>query len=119
MIRDKLCPYCETSMRISSMKCDACNTEITGTFYSHLINKLTAEDLDFLIDFITSGFNIKSLAEKKGIGYAAIRTKLDKIIERTQSMKNKDYEQRLVLERLRSGEIDSKSAQKLLENINE
>ena len=74
------CPYCGAPMRPVVMVCDRCEVEIRGRFRVTQFSRLSSEDLEFLQGYLLAGFSIKALAERSGLGYVAIRNRLDRII---------------------------------------
>ena len=79
--RNSNCPYCQSTMRPAVMACDHCNVEIRGQFRQTQFARLPDEDLEFLERYLLAGFSIKALAEESGLGYVAIRNRLDRLIE--------------------------------------
>jgi hypothetical protein len=75
------CPYCQAALRPVAMECPVCSVEIRGRFRQTLFQMLTAEEQDLLEKYLLAGFSIKALAEETGMGYVAIRNRLDRLIE--------------------------------------
>lgn len=111
------CPYCDHPMRTRSMRCDSCGVTVTGEFAETLFSRLNADDLDFLEEYTLAGFSIKALAESSGRGYAAIRSRLDRIIERCRELRGRETEKREILARLAAGNITAGEAARLIEDI--
>jgi hypothetical protein len=91
-------------MQVEAMACGACGVRIEGSFVESVLNKLSEEDQDFLEQYRT-------------LGYAAIRSRLDRLIRNYQSIKDMDSQKRAVLEQLRTGEISVEDAKRKLEQI--
>ena len=111
------CPYCGASMRPVVMACDRCDVEIRGRFRQTQFSRLAAEDLDFLEQYLLAGFSIKALAEESGMGYVAIRNRLDRAIESYRLFRDNDDAKRAVLERLERGELTPREAADAIERI--
>ena len=104
-------------MRTSSMSCNLCGVQIEGDFAQTLFNQLNWEDQRFLEEYLLCGFSIKSLEQTSPHGYAAIRSRLDKVITNYKELKQNDLCKKTVLERLGNGEITVDEAKEQLENL--
>jgi hypothetical protein len=111
------CPYCGTPMRTAVMVCDRCEVEIRGRFRETQFMRLSADDLDFLQRYLMAGFSIKALAEESGLGYVAIRNRLDHLIESYRKLQANESAKRAILERLARGEITPDAAAKKIERL--
>jgi len=104
-------------MQTAAMSCTACGLRIEGSFSETLFNKLTSEDQRFLEQYLLAGFSIKTLEQNGPLGYAAIRSRLDKLIANYESLKKMDGQKRAVLEQLRTNEITVAEAKEKLEEL--
>jgi hypothetical protein len=104
-------------MRTSAMECPACSVEIRGRFQQALFGRLSPEDQELLENYLLADFSIKALAAKTGMGYAALRSRLDRLIEHYRRLLESEDEKRQILERLGRGEISSQQAARLLKDI--
>lgn len=64
-----------------------------------------------------AGFSIKALAEESGLGYVAIRNRLDRAIELYRKLYRNEETKRTILERLEQGEISPREAAEAIERI--
>jgi hypothetical protein len=104
-------------MRPAVMVCDRCEVEIRGSFRVTKFNHLPSEDLQFLEQYLLAGFSIKGLAEESGLGYVAIRNRLDRIIESYRKLHESEEAKRSILEKLERGEISAKAAAEAIERL--
>lgn len=111
------CPYCGAPLRPVVMACDHCDVEIRGRFRQTQFDGLTGEDLAFLERYLLAGFSIKALAEESGLGYVAIRNRLDRVIESYRKLTSHEDAKRAILERLEKGEITPAEAAEALERL--
>ena len=111
------CPYCSTSMRTVVMACDRCEVEIRGRFKQIQFSRLPSEDLKFLERYLLAGFSIKALAESSGLGYVAIRNRLDRVIESYRKLHDNEEAKRTILERLENAEITPADAAEAMEKL--
>ena len=64
-----------------------------------------------------SGFSIKALEENTDLGYAAIRSRLDKLISNTKTVIRSEDQKKAILEKLRSRDITVAEAKRKLEKL--
>jgi hypothetical protein len=111
------CPYCDASLRPVAMECPVCGVEIRGRFRQTLFQMLTPEEQELLEKYLLAGFSIKALEQETGMGYVAIRTRLNRLIERYQRLRQGENEKRKILDKVASGEITAAQAAELITRI--
>ncbi|WP_339735217.1 DUF2089 family protein [uncultured Gimesia sp.] len=111
------CPYCNAVMRPVVAACDRCDVEIRGHFRTTQFSHLPSEDLEFLERYLLAGFSIKTLAEGSGLGYVAIRNRLDRIIKSYRCHLEDEEEKFAILKKLENGEMTSEEAAKAIERL--
>ena len=111
------CPSCGLSMQTTAMSCAACGVKIEGNFSQTFFNRLSPEDQAFLEQYLLAGFSIKTLEQRSSLGYAAIRSRLDKLIANYEALKKMDAQKKAVLEQLRTEEISVAEAKEKLEKL--
>lgn len=99
------------------MACASCKVEVRATFRTSPFAQARQDDLEFLEQYILAGFSIKALAEQSGLGYAAIRTRLDRLIESFGALDQANKARREVLDRLERGDISAEEAANTLKRI--
>ena len=99
------------------MACDECGVEIRGKFKQNRFDALPSEDAAFLEKYLLAGFSIKALAEETGLGYVAIRNRLDRIIDGYRNLCDIEKQKRSILERLEHGELSADEAAEALERL--
>ena len=111
------CPCCGLKMQIAAMGCAACGVKVEGPFNDSIFGRLNNDDQRFLLEYLLSGFSIKALEENTDLGYAAIRTRLNKLITNTKSLMKSEEQKKAILEKLRSGDITVAEAKRKLEKL--
>jgi len=111
------CPSCGLPMQTTAMSCTACGVKIEGNFSQTFFNKLSQEDQKFLEQYLLAGFSIKTLERKGPLGYAAIRSRLDRLIASYDALKKMDAQKKAVLEQLREDKITVVEAKEKLEKL--
>ncbi len=104
-------------MQTAAMVCTTCDVKIEGDFSTTLFDKLPPDDQIFLEQYLLAGFSIKTLEENGELGYAAIRSRLDRLIANYEALRKMDAQKKAVLEKLRTGEISVTEAKKKLEKL--
>lgn len=117
MLLSVSCPYCNVGMKTVRMECPSCGVELGGRFRESLFQLLSDEEQQFLELYLLAGFSIKDLAEQSGMGYAAIRTRLDRLIANYQALKRNEEAKKRILGRVASGELSAVEAADYIRNL--
>jgi hypothetical protein len=46
------CPSCKSQLRVKSLKCENCQTEVTGNYELPVLSLLSIEDQNFILSFV-------------------------------------------------------------------
>jgi len=111
------CPSCGLPMQTAAMSCTACGVKIEGNFSETFFNRLSPEDQKFLEQYLLAGFSIKTLEQSSSLGYAAIRSRLDRLISNYKALAKMDAQKKAILEKLRADEISVAEAKEKLEKL--
>jgi len=111
------CPSCGLPMQTAAMTCAACGVKIEGNFSETLFDRLPPQDQKFLEQYLLAGFSIKTLEHNSSLGYAAIRSRLDRLIATYKALAKMDAQKKAVLGKLRTDEITVAEAKKKLEKL--
>lgn len=76
----KTCPSCGSVLRVRSMYCHACDTQIVGDYMLPPLMRLTEEEQRFVVDFVMCSGSLKEMAARMGVSYPSVRNRLDEII---------------------------------------
>src|ERR1700722_876420 len=79
-----ICPSCASPLRVKSLICEQCSTEVSGEFELPLLASLSMEDQQFIIDFVKYSGSLKLMAEQLKLSYPTVRNLLDDIIKRVE-----------------------------------
>lgn len=111
------CPYCGTAMRVRTMECVSCGIEVQGRFRDSLFQLLTDEEQRFLEQYLLADFSIKELAAQTAMGYAAIRSRLDRLIADYRKLMMNEETQKRILEKVASGELSAGEAAERIRSL--
>jgi hypothetical protein len=79
-----ICPACKNQVKVKSLLCQNCETQIEGLYQLPPLARLSAEDQLFLLDFIKASGSLKEMARLLRLSYPTVRNRLDEIIERVK-----------------------------------
>jgi hypothetical protein len=79
-----ICPACSSRVKVKSLVCQNCDTQIEGLYQLPPLGRLSPEDQLFLLDFIKSSGSLKEMARLLRLSYPTVRNRLDEIIERVK-----------------------------------
>jgi len=77
-----VCPSCSAALKITSLGCEACETIVSGKFELPVLAKISADDQQFILDFIKSSGSLKEMAQKRNLSYPTVRNMLDDLISK-------------------------------------
>lgn len=75
------CPACNSSLKISVLKCDNCGLELKGDFDSFEFGSINEENYNFLITFLKCRGNLKEVQNELKISYPLARKKLSNLLK--------------------------------------
>lgn len=109
------CPVCQSEIKVSEVRCKECKTVIQGEFELCKFCRLNENQKYFLEAFIKNRGNIKEIEKELGISYPTVRNKLDEVISVLGHQVDKPViDKKIILDKLRKGEISKDEALKLL-----
>ena len=112
------CPICHDKLVVKTLRCNHCDTEITGDFTLNPFDYLSKEQLDFALVFIKNQGNIKSIEKELGISYPTVKKNIDELCN-ALNMRSENVESDIDLReetkrRLKNGEISFEDAERIL-----
>ncbi|MBQ9138337.1 MAG: DUF2089 family protein [Alistipes sp.] len=88
-----ICPSCGGELKVIGLHCGECDTQISGQYDVHPILRLSAEEQQFVMAFVSCSGSLKQMAADMGLSYPTVRNMLDQIIDNLK--KYDDNEQTL------------------------
>jgi hypothetical protein len=85
-----ICPSCQGILKVQRLSCASCDTSVEGNFDLPILGQLPGEDQEFILNLIKASGSLKELASLYGISYPTIRNRLDSLIEKIESIKEKN-----------------------------
>ena len=85
-----ICPSCQSQLKVMRLKCDNCQTEVSGLYDLPALARLLPDDQQFVLNFVKCSGSLKDMAKQLGLSYPTVRNLLDEIIQ-----KIKNYEKQM------------------------
>lgn len=82
------CPSCEGSLEVKELRCSNCSTEVRGQYSLPALAKMSAEDQQFIVDFVMASGSLKTMGKQMSLSYPTMRNKLDEVIGKLNSNEN-------------------------------
>lgn len=76
------CPACGKPMVVTELRCNHDGVTVRGNFEVPPFVFLDEEDMRFLLMFIRAKGNLKEVERLTGVGYFALRGRLEKLLEK-------------------------------------
>lgn len=83
-----VCPSCESTLKVSQMKCGTCDTLISGSFDLPVLARLSLDEQEFVLNFFLSSGSIKEMARQADLSYPTMRNKMDDLIEKVKNLQS-------------------------------
>lgn len=81
------CPSCHAHLKVKSLKCENCETEVTGLYPLPVLASLPDDDQQFILRFVKNSGSLKEMAQELKLSYPTVRNMLNDIIKKID-----DYE---------------------------
>ena len=79
------CPSCQAQLKVKSLKCEQCQTEVSGSYDLPVLATLSENDQQFITRFVINSGSLKEMATELKVSYPTVRNMLNDIIEKIQS----------------------------------
>ncbi|MDO9153816.1 MAG: DUF2089 family protein [Paludibacter sp.] len=79
------CPGCHAQLKVKCMKCESCQTEVTGLYDLPVLALLPEVDQQFVLRFVKNSGSLKEMASKLKLSYPTVRNMLNEIISKLNS----------------------------------
>lgn len=78
------CPHCHHDLRPTRLECPACQLELSGPFATSPLQKLGADDQQFVALFLHCEGSIRDMEKALGVSYPTVKARLSAINQRLQ-----------------------------------
>lgn len=76
------CPSCDSQLKVKSLKCENCDTEVFGLFELPVLTRLSIDDQEFILKFVKNSGSLKDMAKDLNLSYPTVRNLLDELIKK-------------------------------------
>ncbi len=77
-----ICPSCQSQLKVKNLKCENCQTEVSGLYELPALARLSPDDQQFILHFVKCSGSLKDMSKYLNLSYPTVRNLLDDIIER-------------------------------------
>jgi len=74
------CPSCHSQLKVKCLKCENCETEVSGLFDMPVLARLSFEDQQFIQHFVINSGSLKEMSSELKLSYPTVRNMLNEII---------------------------------------
>lgn len=118
---DIRCNYCQGELYIERLRCRNCGISVEGNFKLSTFAGLTAEEQNFVFEFILSSGSLKEMEEKLKVFYPTVRNRLNQIIQKLSehkvSRKVLRSKKERIIEMAEQGRISPDATREIIEDI--
>jgi len=79
------CPSCQTQLKVKCLKCESCQTEVSGLYDLPTLALLSSEDQQFILRFVINSGSLKEMASELKLSYPTVRNMLNEIINKIKT----------------------------------
>lgn len=83
------CPSCGSQLTVKALKCEKCETEVTGRYQLPVLALLSTEDQMFILRFVRNSGSLKQMSAEMKLSYPTVRNILNEIITKIESHDSK------------------------------
>ena len=79
------CPSCHAQLKVKSLTCESCSTEVTGSYDLPVLALLSDCDQQFILRFVKNSGSLKEMASELKLSYPTVRNMLNEIISKIEA----------------------------------
>lgn len=83
-----ICPSCGGGLKVRSLQCPDCETEVQGLYELPVLLMLKEDELIFVLSFVKNSGSLKEMANEMGLSYPTIRNYLNDLIEKINQLED-------------------------------
>ena len=85
MILPCFCPSCQLHLKVKSLRCENCQTEVSGLYDLPVLARLSPNDQQFILQFVKCSGSLKDMSKYLNLSYPTVRNMLDDVIEKIKN----------------------------------
>lgn len=79
------CPSCQKQLKVKSLLCEECRTEVHGLYELPILARMNVDDQSFILKFVKNSGSLKDMAKELNLSYPTVRNLLDDLINKIKS----------------------------------
>ena len=79
------CPSCSAQLKVKSLVCGNCGTEVTGLYELPVLARLSPEEQQFILLFVKHSGSLKEMSAQLSLSYPTVRNLLNDLIKKIES----------------------------------
>jgi len=79
------CPSCQAQLKVKCLKCENCQTEVSGSYDLPILALLSESDQQFILRFVINSGSLKEMASELKLSYPTVRNMLNDIINKIKT----------------------------------
>ena len=83
------CPSCHEHLKVKCLKCESCQTEVTGSYDLPVLALLSDNDQQFILRFVKNSGSLKEMASELKLSYPTVRNLLNEVISKIETYETK------------------------------
>jgi hypothetical protein len=119
------CPICQAELAVTRLHCRSCGTNVEGSFSLGPLERLSAEQIQFVEALVRNRGSLKDLGTELGMSYPTVNNRLNEILialgygdrvkipESAEASVSRERK-REILTRVRDGALSAAEAEALL-----
>jgi hypothetical protein len=77
-----ICPSCQSQLKVKSLACEHCLTEVNGLYELPVLSRLKPDEQNFILQFVKFSGSLKDMAKHLQLSYPTVRNRLDDLISK-------------------------------------
>ncbi len=78
------CPSCSSQLKVKSLVCENCGTEVTGSYELPVLARLSPEEQHFILLFVKHSGSLKEMSAQLKLSYPTVRNLLNDLIKKIE-----------------------------------
>ncbi len=83
------CPGCHAQLKVKCLKCESCQTEVSGNYELPTLALLSDNEQQFVLRFVKSSGSLKQMSSELKLSYPTVRNMLNDIISKIEGYETK------------------------------
>lgn len=82
------CPSCESGLKVKTLRCETCETTVSGLYDLPILLQFEQEELNFILSFVKKSGSLKEMSKEMGLSYPSVRNYLNDLIQKINKLED-------------------------------